>query len=103
MNPDLHQICGLCLAVIPKWNFNTHLFQHHLITTTIGIRHQGSLKPTSQTANPFDSTSLSSSDIVFDISRQGYDSDVKELLKDNQGYEAIKVLNERSVKKCFCG
>ena len=23
---DLNQLCGLCYGVIPKWNYNTHLY-----------------------------------------------------------------------------
>ena len=108
INLDLNLICGLCLGVIPKWHYNTHLFQHHMITTRMGIRHQMSLRPTSRGPelfssqhDPSQSSSFSSSDILFNVSNQGYDSDVRDLLKDGKGEEAVDVLTKRSVVPPF--
>ena len=97
MNPDLDVRCPLCLAILPKWSFNTHLFNHHLIRTDVGIKHQKPLLQSFQ-ENQLANVSILSSvpDVELSVSsRQGHDSNFGtiELLDDKNFKEALRVLN----------
>ena len=98
MNPDLDTVCPLCFGIIPKHSYNTHLYNHHLITTDVGIRHQQSLLQSCQDASQQSiniSSQSSNSEIKFNLSKQGYDTNVRQLLDDKNFNEALRVLNAR--------
>ena len=99
MDSNLDIICGLCDGKIPKCGYNTHLYNHHLITTDVGIRHQQSLLHSSQDALQKSIADISSqssiSEIKFNLSKQGYDKNVRQLLDDKNFNEALRVLNAR--------
>ena len=94
MNSDLDVRCPLCLAILPKWSYNTHLFNHHLIRTDVGIKHQKSLLQSCQ-ENQLANVSILSSvpDVNLNLSKPGYDSNIRELLDDKNFQEALRVLN----------
>ena len=92
MNPNLDIRCGLCEIIIPKYDYNSHLYHHHKITTARGVRHQRSMVlPVSVN----DSASSEQSSVVFNLSKQGYDPHVRQLLDDKHFSEALDVLNAR--------
>ena len=99
MNPDLDIKCPLCFGIIPKWGYNTHLYNHHLITTDVGIQHQQSLlKSTMDSSQQSIDTSdipnkSTISEIQLNLSKQGYDANVRQLLDDKNFKEALRVLN----------
>ena len=100
MNPERDIVCPLCFGIIPKWGYNTHLYNHHVITTDVGIRHQQSLlRSNLDTSQPESIANISSqssiSDIQLNYSKQGYDANVRKLLDDKHFQEALRVLNAR--------
>ena len=97
MNPNLDVICGLCNGIIPKCGFNTHLYNHHQITTDRGIRHQQLMELPVDTTQETRDDSLSSrkSSVVFNLSNQGYDPDIYQLLKDKNFSDALDILKAR--------
>ena len=95
MNSDLDVRCGLCEGIIPKYDFNTHLYQHHRITTAHGIRHQKPMELPKSAPLSNDSVSSRKSSVILNLSKQGYDADVHQLLKDDNFQEALDVLKAR--------
>ena len=97
-NPNVDIRCGLCEAIIAKWTFNTHLHQHHAITTVEGRDHQKpmcKMLPDSRQRANVSNVSSQQSTVIFNMSNQGYDSDVRQLLEDKHFSEALNILNAR--------